>query len=133
MTELHRIELEHEVAFHDVDALNVVWHGHFYKYFELARTVLFRARRLDMPDLIALGYRLVVIETKCKHTYPLRYGDRVRIAAWFKDIDHRLNVGYEITNVTAERRAARGHTILATLDGAGQLLFVTPGAIAERL
>ncbi|MDH3602364.1 MAG: hypothetical protein OEU26_22345, partial [Candidatus Tectomicrobia bacterium] len=25
-----------EVPFHDVDMMGVVWHGHYYKYFELA-------------------------------------------------------------------------------------------------
>ena len=27
------------MPFHDVDALHVVWHGHYYKYLELAREV----------------------------------------------------------------------------------------------
>ncbi|MET0389207.1 MAG: thioesterase family protein [Polyangiales bacterium] len=128
-----RIELEHEVPFHDVDALRVVWHGHFYKYFELARTVLLRAHHLDVADLIELGYRFVVIESKCRHTFPLRYGDRFRVTAWLKDVEHRLNIAFEITNLSAGRRAARGHTIMATLDREGQLLLVTPQAIAERL
>jgi acyl-CoA thioester hydrolase len=132
-TQARRIELDLEVPFHDVDSLRVVWHGHFYKYFELARTVLLRSLRLDVPDLVELGYRFVVIESKCRHSYPLRYGDRFRVSAWLKDTEHRLNIAFEVTNLTAERRAARGHTIFATLDGNGQLLLVTPTAVLERL
>ena len=26
-----------EVPFHDVDTMNVVWHGHYLKYFEIPR------------------------------------------------------------------------------------------------
>ena len=121
------------MPFHDVDALNVVWHGHYYKYFELARTALFRARRLDVPDMIELGYRMVVIESKCRHTFPLRYGDRFRVSAWFKEVEYRFNVAFEIMNVTAERRVARGHTIMATLDAAGRLLLATPECMTARL
>ena len=29
-----------EVPFHDVDTMNVVWHGHYLKYFEIARCKL---------------------------------------------------------------------------------------------
>jgi acyl-CoA thioester hydrolase len=128
-----RVEIELEVAFHDVDALHVVWHGHYYKYFELARTALFRSRGLDVPDLVQLGYKLVVIESKCRHTYPLRYGDTFRVSAWFKETEYRLHVAFEIHNLTAERRAAKGHTILATLDPAGNLLLGTPTAMLARL
>jgi acyl-CoA thioester hydrolase len=129
----HRISFEHEVPFHDVDAMRVVWHGHYFKYFELARTVLFRSRGLDAADIVALGYRFVVIESKCRHSYPLQYAERMRIDAWFKDVEHRLHVRYEITNLSAQRRTAKGHSMLATLDATGNLLLVTPQAILERL
>lgn len=129
----HRIEIELDVPFHDVDALHVVWHGHYYKYFELARTALFRSRKLDVPDMVELGYRLVVIESKCRHVYPLRYGDKFRVSAGFKETEYRLHVAFELTNLTAQRRAARGHTIVATLDPAGNLLLATPPAMLARL
>jgi len=35
----HAIEIRLEVPFHDVDALRIVWHGHYLKYLELARTL----------------------------------------------------------------------------------------------
>jgi acyl-CoA thioester hydrolase len=132
-TPAHRIEIDLEVPFHDVDALHVVWHGHYYKYFELARTALFRSRQLDVPDMVQLGYKLVVIESKCRHTYPLRYGDTFRVSAWFKEIEYRLHVAFEVHNLTAQRRAAKGHTILATLDPAGNLLLATPATMLARL
>jgi acyl-CoA thioester hydrolase len=128
-----RIAIELDVAFHDVDALHVVWHGHYYKFFELARTALFRTCKLDVPDMIALHYKFVVIESKCRHSFPLRYGDRFRVSAWFKDIEYRLHIAFEVENLTAGRRAAIGHTMLATLDPAGNLLIGTPRSILERL
>ena len=29
-----------EVPFHDVDAMDVCWHGHYLKYFEIGRAAL---------------------------------------------------------------------------------------------
>ena len=58
--------IEFEVPFHDIDALKIVWHGNYLKYIDVARTALFRARGLDVEDLIRLGYRFVVIESHCR-------------------------------------------------------------------
>ena len=130
---LHECCIELEVPFHDVDALRVVWHGHYYKYLELARTRLLRSRRLDVPDLLELGVGFVMIESGCRYAAPLRYGDRVRVSAWFRDVKHRLFIAYEVANLTSARRAARGHTVLATTDGEGRMLLRTPPSILERL
>ncbi|MEZ4452430.1 MAG: hypothetical protein R3B09_23395 [Nannocystaceae bacterium] len=34
MSRLHEVSVDFEVPFHDVDALRIVWHGHYYKYME---------------------------------------------------------------------------------------------------
>ncbi len=57
MPRLHETSIEFEVPFHDVDALRVVWHGHYYKYLELARTALFRSSGLD-DDALARFFGL---------------------------------------------------------------------------
>lgn len=130
---LREVSVEHEVPFHDVDALRVVWHGHYFKYFELARTQLLRAVGLDAGELIGGRYQFVVIDSRCRHGGPLRYGDRMRISAWFGDLHRRIRIGYEVWNLTLGRRAARGHTVLATLDREGGLLFETPEEILRRI
>ena len=83
----HAISIEHEVPFHDTDALAIVWHGNYYKYFGMASTELFRSRGLLPTDLEALGVVLVVAESRCRHSFPLRYTDRFRVRAWFEDVD----------------------------------------------
>ena len=57
----------------------------------------------------------------------------MRVSAWFGDLRHRIRVVYEATNVATGRRAARGHTILATTDLEGRLLLETPHGIVERI
>jgi acyl-CoA thioester hydrolase len=130
---LHETCIELEVPFHDVDALRIVWHGHYYKYLELARTQLLRSRKLDIGDLIELGMGLVMIESSCRYASPLFYADRVRVSAWFRDVKHRVFTAYEVTNLTRDRRAARAHTIFAATDHEGRMMLRTPPAILERL
>lgn len=127
------VAIDLEVPFHDVDSLGVVWHGHYYKYMELARTALLRDRGLDVARFVELGYGLLIIESRCRHSHPLRYGEKFRVSAWFRDIAHRISIGYEITNLTAEKRAARGRTSLVTLDREGRMFYATPEELLVHL
>jgi acyl-CoA thioester hydrolase len=127
------VDVELEVPFHDVDALKVVWHGHYSKYVEIGSMALMRSRGLDLDELERLGHRTVIIETRCRHIYPLRYGERFRIRSWFEDLEYRICIGFEVLNLTQGRRSARGHTIMASLDPEGRLLLVTPLDLVQRL
>lgn len=133
MSGLPEASVELTVPFHDVDPLLVVWHGHYFKYLEHARTALMKRCALDVPDLVALGYRMMVIESQCRHVRPLRYDERFRVTARFLDVDHRLMVAYELHSVTHDRRVARARTSLVTTTPDGALLLETPHAIRSRI
>ena len=79
MPRLLETSVELEVPFHDVDMMGVVWHGHYLKYVEAARTALLSSCGLDAGDLIGPRYLLYIIESRCRYAYPLRYRDH----AWF--------------------------------------------------
>jgi acyl-CoA thioesterase FadM len=57
----------------------------------------------------------------------------MRVSAWIQDVRHRVFIGYEIANLTRQRRSARAHTILATTDLERNLLLETPQEIRRRL
>lgn len=130
---LRETTVELEVPFRDIDMMGIVWHGRYFNYMEAARTELLRACGLDGGDLIGTRFAFFVIETRCRHAFPLFYGDRVRVTAWLRDVKRRINIAYEIYNLTRDRRAARGHTILATTDLDRRLLLETPDEIQKRL
>ncbi len=127
------VSVELEVPFHDVDVLEVVWHGHYPKYLEAARTALLRSRRLDAPDMRVLGYRFLVAESHTRHVGPMRYGDRIRVTAWFRDVENRLDIAYEVENVTRAHRCAQATTLLVTTTREGTLCLATPEPVLERL
>ena len=126
-----RIELE--VPFHDVDSLGVVWHGHYFKYLEIARTRLFRDLGIDRAYIEARGWGFLVTESRCRHVFPLRYGDRATVSVWALDLDHRVHLAYEVRNETHDRRAARARTVLVTIDRTGAMLLRTPDELADKL
>jgi acyl-CoA thioester hydrolase len=125
--------VELEVPFHDVDGLHVVWHGHYLKYLELARTVLLRARGLDGQELIDLGVRFFVAEYHLRHVYALRYMDRVRVSAWLLEAENRIRIAYHLDNLTTGKPAAQAWTVLVTTRADGELCLETPPPVLERL
>jgi acyl-CoA thioester hydrolase len=133
VSRLHEVSVEFEVPFHDVDVLRIVWHGHYYKYMEIGRTALMRARGLDVEDIRREGHTLLLVDSHCRYTYPLRYADRGRVDAWFAAVTPRLVVAYRIRNLNEDRCSARGQTILVTTDQDGRLLPETPDALLKRL
>jgi acyl-CoA thioester hydrolase len=133
MKRLHETSIELDVPFHDVDMMGVVWHGHYFKYLEAARTKLLVSCGLDAGDLIGRRFLFLVIESHCRHAFPLRYRDRVRVSAWIRDFQHRIHIAYEVRNETEGRRSARARTILATTDMERNLLLETPCEIRRRI
>ena len=63
-----------EVPFHDVDAMNVCWHGHYLKYFEIGRAALLRAFDYDYREMQASGYLWPIVEAHLKYVRPATYG-----------------------------------------------------------
>ena len=122
-----------QVPFHDCDPLAICWHGHYYKYLEIGRTAHLKRFRLDVPDFIEMGYRLVVIESRCRYAFPLRYDERFAVSTRFIDTDMRLHIGYEITNLTHGRRSAKAWTSLVCTDLDGTMLLETPEEIRCRI
>ncbi len=133
----HAITIERTAAFHECDALGIVWHGRYAEWFDVARTELFRSVDLDVPRIRELGHRMVVTETRCRYMAPLAYGRRFRVTAWFSAAAPLIRVGFDVHDVRDDgapgRWCARAVTVLATTEPDGRLLPSTPAAIVERI
>jgi acyl-CoA thioester hydrolase len=127
------VSVRKTVPFHDCDPLSVVWHGRYLEYFELARTELFVAHGVDVPQIRGLGYRMYVADVGCRYTYPLTYGDEIEVTAKAIAWKPMLRIVYGIRNLSKSRRSARGFTALATTDITGRLLPETPHEITKRI
>lgn len=109
------------VAFADTDAMGVVWHGNYLRWFEMARTELMRPTELPYTALVGRGIHLPVIEALVRYRRPARYDDLlivrvVRVHAG----GVRLRVGYRIECAAA--LIVEGHTEHAFTDAAGRVI-----------
>jgi acyl-CoA thioester hydrolase len=123
-----------EVPFHDVDVMSVCWHGHYVKYFEIARVALLRLFDYDYPEMKASGYLWPVVECYLKYVRPAVYGQTLEVRAELTEYENRLKVSYEIFDVATRARLTKGYTTQVALCAQTQTLqFVSPPVVFEKL
>jgi acyl-CoA thioester hydrolase len=123
-----------EVPFHDVDAMNVCWHGHYLKYFETGRAALLRAFDYDYPEMQASGYLWPVVEAHLKYVRPALYGQKLEVRTRLLEYENRLKIGYEIVDLASGTRLTKGYTTQVAVNAATQeLQFVSPPVVFEKL
>lgn len=123
-----------EVPFHDVDAMNVAWHGHYVKYFELARCALLRRFDYDYPQMRASGYLWPIVECHLKYVRPALYGQWLHVEATLLEYENRLKIGYLIVDRETGEKMTKGYTVQVAVDASTrELQFVSPPVVFEKL
>ena len=126
--------IEVEVPFHDVDAMNIAWHGHYVKYFEIARCALLRLFDYDYPEMKASGYLWPVVECHLKYVRPALYNQQLRVEATLLEYENRIKIGYEIFDVKSGERLTKGHTVQVAIDAiTHELQYVSPAIVFKNL
>lgn len=127
-------QVEIEVPFQDVDLMQVVWHGNYFRYFETARAALLRKINYDYPEMRASGYVWPVVELKARFVQPMRYAQRIRVRAELQEWENRLKIAYRVADALSAKRLSSGYTIQCAVDArSGELQLVSPPVLRVRL
>jgi acyl-CoA thioester hydrolase len=127
-------KVEVSIPFHDLDPLDICWHGHYVRYFELARCDLLARIGYDYPEMHASGYAWPVIELFIRYAYPLSYRQRIRVEAYLVEWENRLKIDYRIVDVNTGQRLTRGHTVQVAVDmKTRQMRMECPAVLREKL
>ena len=74
-------EVELTIPFHDVDMMGVVWHGNYFRYFEIAREALLNQFNYGYRQMKESGYLWPVVDTRVKYRDVLTFEQRFRVRA----------------------------------------------------
>jgi len=123
-----------QVPFHDVDLMAVAWHGHYLKYFEIARGALLDKFSYNYQEMKDSGYAWPVIDVHLRYIKPARLGQKLRVLAKLVEYDLRLKISYEIRDEATGERLTKGHTIMVPVYiETGELYLGTPAVLCEKL
>ena len=99
-----------EVPFHDVDTMHVVWHGHYLKYFEIARCKLLDQFHYNHNQMRDSGYAWPVIESYVRYVQGIEFEQKIRVRAVLKEWENRLKIDYLIFDAVTGRKLTKGFT-----------------------
>jgi len=126
--------VELKVPFHDVDSVGIVWHGHYAKYFELARCALLDTFGYGYLQMAASGYVWPIVDLSLRFIKPARFEQVVRVTATLEEWEYRLKIAYLITDAASGERLTQGQTVKVAVDKAtGEMLLASPPVLRERL
>lgn len=128
---VHSIEIK--PAFFEIDAMWIVWHGHYVKYFELARAALLGKYGYGYQAMKDSGYVWPIIECNLKYMRPAKIEEPITVRAEVTEFEHRLRVEYLITNQQGQK-LTRGYTLqVAVHEKTNEMQFVCPQILWDKL
>lgn len=123
--------IEATVAFHDIDVVGVMWHGHYLKYLENARWALMDRIGFGFQAMRDSGYAWPIVEMHVKYVHAAKLGDRLRVRASLVEWQNRLVFNYLVTRAD-EERVARAKSVQVAVDvNSGALQFTTPQLLLD--
>lgn len=121
----HSLELD--VPFFDVDSLFIVWHGHYVKYFEMARCAFLAEIQHDYNVMRETGFAYPIVKLDVKYIKPATFGQKIRVEMAVVEFESCLKVNYTITDVKKGTKLTQASTtqVAVRIDN-GEMQFQTP-------
>jgi acyl-CoA thioester hydrolase len=127
-------EVETQVQFYDLDPMEVVWHGHYAKFLELARCGLLDKIDYNYAQMKASGYAWPVIDMHIRYLQPAVFGERIKVRAELVEWENRLKLQYLITDVVTGLRLTKATTVQVAVEmSARQMCLTSPAVLFEKL
>jgi acyl-CoA thioester hydrolase len=134
MTKHHQASVDIEIPFHDVDVMEIVWHGHYAKYFEIARCAVLEQIDYNYPQMRASGYAWPIIDLRVRYVKPAVFGQKITVNAAIVEWENRLKIDYQITDKATGSRLVKGHSIQVAVDMQTMTMcFESPKVLFKKL
>jgi acyl-CoA thioester hydrolase len=127
-------EVEIQVQFFDLDPMEIVWHGNYVKYLEVARCALLDSIGYNYEQMKESGYAWPIIEMNLRYAAPAKFAQRLKLRAEIAEYENRLRIEYLVSDAQTGQRLNRAYTTQVAVDMAsGEMCFVSPPVLFEKL
>lgn len=132
-----RVEISHvstfKVAFFDVDSMEVMWHGNYVKYLEMARCELLDKLGYNYIAMKKDGYAFPIVKLDVKYVRPAFFNDVIRVTTTLSECETFLKFHYLIENEKGEK-LSEANTAQAVIEmNSLQTCFEMPEALKKAL
>ena len=101
----------HHVNFYDTDAMAVVHHANYIRWFEIGRVDFLRAAGITLGELMEDGYVFPITDVSAKYVSPGRFDDMLVIVTKPSALTRvKMAFDYEIRREADDELLVTGHT-----------------------
>jgi acyl-CoA thioester hydrolase len=130
---IHHTEIDIEIPFHDVDMMEVVWHGHYAKYFEVARCAMLEKINYNYLQMRNSGYSWPVIDLGMRYIKPAVFGQIITVKCCCVEWENRLKIDYLIVDKHTGSKLTKGYSIQVAVDRVNrEMCFESPAVLFEK-
>lgn len=105
------VRAQHRVNFYDTDAMEVVHHANYIRWFEIGRVEFLRAVGITLNDLMAAGYVFPITDVSARFVAPGRFDDELVIVTRPTALTKvKMAFDYEVRRVADDVLLVLGHT-----------------------
>ena len=116
-------EVTLKVRFSETDAMGVVWHGNYLKFFEDAREHFGQVHKMEYLDVYNNGFFTPIVKSEINHKAVVYYGQEVKVkATLIYCAAAKILFNYEVINLTTNEIAAIGSTMQVFMDASSRTL-----------
>lgn len=109
--------LEIKIRFSETDAMGVVWHGNYLKFFEDGREFFGEKFELSYLEIYQKGFLTPLVKTEVNHKKTLHYGDSVRIETSLEfSKSAKIIHHYKVFNASTNEVCATGKTVQVFME-----------------
>ena len=114
--------------------MQVVYHGNYAQYFEVARAESIRQLGLTYADMEALGIMMPIIELHTKFLRPAHYDALLTVKVILKELptDHRIEFHHEVYNEN-QKLLTLGRVVLYFINARNKEKTRMPDALLQKL
>lgn len=126
--------IEIEIPFFDVDSMEITWHGHYLKYFELARCALLEKIGYDYQQMRDSGYAWPIVDVRIKYIRPTRFLQKIIIEAILEEYENRIKMKYIVRDKESGEKLTEGTSIQMAIDlKKEKALLVSPKILIDKV
>lgn len=123
-----------DVPFFDVDAMEIVWHGHYIKYFEVARCEFLRQIDYDYTQMAASGFMFPIVDLRIKYIASATFGSKIKVVVNLVEWQTYLQFNYEIFDLKTMQRLTKGTTKQVAVErSTGEMCYESPLVLLQKL
>lgn len=123
-----------QAQFHDIDPMNVVWHGNYPRFMELARVALLDEIDYSYDAMVESGYSWPVVEMNIRYAHPVVLRETVLVTAGLVEWENRLKIDFEIRNKDTQKRLCKAYSVHVAVDMANQTMqWETPDVFRKKV